>query len=263
MTAPVFTVEVDGRTFRVGFAGFGVPLAVEGGPTLSPWTFAEHLEALDRHLVIADGTADLDVDGFCADVLARDGVSGPDGERLAPLALWWVAGGEPASTVADADGWIDLGTARVRLRPWTYAERARALAAAPGGSVHITRYLSAMIAASAVAWLPADVEVGALDAAATATLLAAVTACNHPDGGIEEELAELDGGGAEAARLLRLCAILHWTPSQVWNAPAAEIARLERLIALAEPAAPPRRTSSVADHPDAIVIRFDDDGGAP
>jgi hypothetical protein len=78
----------------------------------------------------------------------------------------------------------------------------------------------------------------------------------------DEEEALLDGGPAArewAARTLRLCQALGWTPARVWATPAAEIDRLLRMLDLVQPAAPPRPPPRLADHPDATVIRIDDD----
>ena len=98
-----------------------------------------------------------------------------------------------------------------------------------------------------------------LDARATAVLLHATVALNLAG---EEEEALLEGGPAArewAARTLRLCQALGWTPARVWATPAAEIDRLLRLLDMVRPQALPARAPRLADHPDATVIRIEDD----
>lgn len=101
-----------------------------------------------------------------------------------------------------------------------------------------------------------------LDARATAVLLHATVALNLCD---DEDEALLQGGPAArecAARTLRLCQALGWTPARVWATPAIEVDRLLRLLDLVQPSATaPRPASrrSLAEHPDATLIRIDDD----
>ena len=81
----------------------------------------------------------------------------------------------------------------------------------------------------------------------------------------DEDEALLQGGPAArecAARTLRLCQALGWTPARVWATPAIEVDRLLRMLDLVQPsAAAPRPAGrrSLADHPDATLIRIDDD----
>ena len=64
-----------------------------------------------------------------------------------------------------------------------------------------------------------------------------------------------------AQKTLKLCASLGWSPSQVWEAPAAEVDRLLALIDLMEPKARKQSTklSKLAQYPDTVVIRFEED----
>jgi hypothetical protein len=64
---------------------------------------------------------------------------------------------------------------------------------------------------------------------------------------------------------LRLCRALGWTPTQVWATPAVEVDRLLRLLdrtasqRIDARRRPVSRAPSLADHPDATVIRIEDD----
>jgi hypothetical protein len=269
-------LEVDGGQYPVHFQGFHEPLHVwtrSGGRlALSPWTCGEHLRALGRHLRPEGEGLALDERAFCGEVLARCGVEPAQEEELAPLALWWAAGGGESQARPGPDGWLTLASCRIRLRPWTCGERLRAqglsLRAGPGGgrSFDAGVYLAAMVEASVDAVEPPDVRVESLDAASTVALLDAMVALNVP-GAWEEQLA---GTEEAAAMTLRLCRELGWTPSQVWATPAPEVDLLLRLLDQVQgvrrpapgrtpvpraPSGPPR----IADLPDAIVIQIEDE----
>ncbi|QRO02759.1 hypothetical protein JRI60_32255 [Archangium violaceum] len=267
-------IEVDGRCFSVHFEGPDEHVVrVDTGSgervQLRRWGFDEHLRALDRHAWADERGLRFDHEGFSRDVLRDSGVPEPLHEELAPLALWWATGGdrEPTSGVGP-DGWLRIGAIRARLRPWTFSERSRAmgqsLTARPDGSreLGLERYLRAMLAASVVAFEPAGVELSMLDGATTAALLDAVVALNTAGERDEDKkMRASDAGGQALARMtLLLCRTLGWTPSQVWEAPAAEIDRLLSILAVTEasapsPAAP--RTPGLADYPDAVVIQVE------
>ena len=179
-------------------------------------------------------------------------------------------GGPPAATTPcpapPLEGeWLDLGPAgRARLRPWTERQRFAALSAALEGDGDDTwfdpvAYLDAMVRASLLV-LDGPAPLDDVDARATAVLLHATVALNLAS---DEEEALLDGGPVArewAARTLRLCQALGWTPARVWATPAAEVDRLLRLLDLARPPAQPgARAPRLADHPDATVIHNEDD----
>lgn len=268
-------LEVDALAYPVHFQGFHAPLHVwprGGAPVaLRPWTCGEHLAALGRHLKPGAGGAVLDVEAFCAEVLAREGLGGEVARELAPLALWWAAGGGAPPVRPGPDGELVLESCRLRLRTWTYGERLRALAGsvrvADGGRrFDVGRYLGAMLDAcvTEVSSVPGGLR--ALDSASTVGLLDAVVALNSA-----EEAEEALGSAEVAAVTLRLCRALGWTPSQVWATPAPEVDRLVRLLEALRGAAPARPVaaaasrsaaplggSRLADHPDAIVIQIED-----
>ena len=268
-------IEVDAVEYPVHFEGFRQPLHVwlRGGQRVSlrPWTCGEHLAALGRHLKPEAAGVALDTAAFSSEVLAREGLAGALAEEVAPLALWWAAGGGAPATRPSPEGWLELEGCRVQLRPWTAGERLQALARCVRGeaqarSLETGRYLEAMLEASVKAVEPAGTQLRALDAASTVALLEAVVAINVPG---EEESALLDSPEV-AATTLRLCRELGWTPAQVWATPAPEVDRLLRLLDAAQGAAAPRsapavrsspspRGSSLANHPDAIVIQIEDD----
>lgn len=270
-------IEVDGVAYQVHFQGFREPLQVrlQSGRevALRPWTCGAHLEALGKHLRPGTAGIALDAPSFCGEVLADSGLSAELVPEIGPLALWWAAGGDARPPARpDPDGWLELNGERAHLRPWTHGERLRALSdsvvTGPEGraSFDVATYLDAMVRASIRAWAPAPRDPRELDAASTAALLEAVVALNVPEGRLEDDLAERLRAGAQqvAAMTLRLCRALGWTPSQVSAAPAAEIDRLLELLDAVEgggagtstPSAP---TSRIADHPDAVVIRIEND----
>lgn len=262
-------VEVEGVPYSVRFQGFAQPLEVfpPSGQkvVLPPWTLRDHLLALEQHVKQEEHGLSFDAAALARDVLGRAGVPDSSAGELVPLAAWWASGGDrPTAVEPDAaTGWVQVGSVRVRLRPWTFAERARALSAsvsrqADGSrSFRLGAYLLEMVHTSVLAMdpaLPGGLE--ALDAASAAALIDAVVAQNLPDVSCDPE----DPSVVQAT--LRICAALGWTPAQVWAAPAPEVARLLGLLDRAgsgtpqqRPAARPRR---LADEPDAIVIQVED-----
>jgi hypothetical protein len=322
---------IDGHSFAIAFEGFAQPLRtrIEGtGESLEvalpPWPCARHLEGLRRHLYLDGERLALDAASYADDMLAWAEVPEPLREPLRPLALWWALGRAPDSddrpdrgtetgpeagadagpvVAPDAEGWVTLGPGlRAQLRPWTFGERLAAQRAQledTGDDLDFdaVAYLERMLAACVQRIENTAGEamaLEALDAAATRTLLAAVTAVNHPDRQVMAPLAELPA--TMAAATLRLCAALGWPPSRVLALPAAEVDALLALLDAAEghgarglsndspgglagrlslrPAAPvsaPARHRAaamparprVADHPDAVVILFGDDEGEP
>lgn len=266
-------LNLDGTAYRLAFAGFHRPLGVTTGTrtvTLPPWTYRRHMDTLRACTAPSTSGLRLDSHILCDAVLS--GVEADDAARheLAPIALWWAAGGDAPLAQPSAEGeWLDLGSydnpARVRLRPWTEHQRLAALDAALSDGLNEdawfdpVRYLEGMVEAT-VAALDAPAGLDDLDARATALLLHATVALNVID---EEADHLLQGGEAArqcAARTLRLCQMLGWTPTKVWATPAAEVDRMLRMLDLLQPAPQTPRRRSLADHPDATVIRIDDDG---
>lgn len=266
-------LNLDGTAYRLDFAGFHRSLGVATGTlavTLPPWTYRRHMDTL--RLCTAPSASGLRLDSriLCGAVLTGLDADDDARHRLAPIALWWAAGGDAPLAQPPAEGeWLDLGSydnpVRVRLRPWTEHQRLAALDASLSGErdgdswFDPVRYLEGMVDAS-VATLDAPTGLDDLDARATALLLHATVALNVID---EEADHLLQGGEAArqcAARTLRLCQVLGWTPAKVWATPAAEVDRLLRMLDLLQPAPQTPRRRSLADHPDATVIRIDDDG---
>lgn len=229
--------------------------------------------------------------------------SGTSADALAGTDAGPDAGFDPghdAPPARDADGWIALGPAlRAQLRPWTWgerlaAQRARLEQTPEGLDFDAVAYLERMLAACVQRVENAAgeaVPLELLDAGATRTLLAAVTAMNHPDRQATAPLAELPPALATAT--LRLCAALGWPPGRVLAMPAAEVDALLALLDAAEghgpdgPGGPGGRLAGgltlqprapaparpwvtttparprIADHPDAVVILFGNDEDEP
>jgi len=270
---PATIVEVDGTVFTGRFVGFAAPLLVDGpaqvaDTTLLPWRFSDHLAALRDCVTAGGGALELDRDRFADHVMAASDVPSRVRPSLAPLALWWAAGGAALPAEPELREVIDLGSARARLRGWSERERLAALQAArkedASGGIWFDAigYLEAMVRASIAAMEP-DTALERLDSGATARLLDGVIAHNLPDPASDPIPSEGVLARTVAERALRLCRALGWTPTMVWSAPAAEIDRLLRLIDLTAPhqpaarAAPARRR--LADRPGATVFRFEDD----
>lgn len=272
---PVQRLELAGRAYELIYAGPDQALQVQAplAAALPVWRYHEQMAALAACLGQRGQGLSLDAMALAMILLDRAGVAAENQPDLMPLALWWAGG---ASGLASALQGSDLpllgGTAR--LRPWSEGERFAALSRCQadqgqGPQFQAIAYLDAMVRAS-VQWLPAAgsavSRLDDLDAASTQALLDAVVGLNvlRPE---DEVLLAADAASAlaaqSAARTLNLCRLLGWTPSQVWAAPAVEIARLEALIqrsqpAVAKPAPAARRRPSLADAPDAVVIRIDD-----
>lgn len=271
---------VAGTPCLLDFSGFHRPLGVLANDAellLAPWTYQDHLDALRACTHLSGPALRLDVTAFADRVLAPLDLPAVARPPLHPVALWWAAGGDAPLPAPPAEGdWLDLGSARARLRPWTERQRLTALDASLDadepdsadpdtadvpGTFDPVGYLDAMVRASLTV-LDGPVPLARLDARATAVLLHATVALNVLD---ETDDTLLQGGPAAreaAARTLRLCRALGWTPARVWATPATEVDRLLRLLDLIEPprptlARPGRR--GLADHPDATVIRFEDD----
>jgi hypothetical protein len=266
--------EVDGTVFMGHFQGFDHRLEIDAprpsqraaNVWFDPWRYRDHMTALKDCVFVAGEHLDLDRQRFARHVMDCGNVPEDQRDALAPLALWWAAGGEAGRTQKAKHNTVDLGTARARLRPWTERERLAALLAArvedDSGQTwfDVTGYVDTMVRIS-VAEITHAVDM--LDSRATAVLLDTAVALNIPDIALDPILGEGPAARAMAERTLGLCRALGWTPTQVWEAPAAEIDRLWHLVALAGNLAPapmpgPRR-QTLADAPDATVFRFTDD----
>lgn len=261
-------LDLSGTPCLLDFDGFHRPLGVFAGNialSLSPWTYRRHMEALRATTHAAGTDLRLDTRGLAAAVLAGADLPDDLARRLEPVALWWAAGGDDALPSLPEEGeWLDLGAAgRARLRPWSERQRFSALSAALSGDGDDTwfdpvTYLDGMVRAS-LQVLDGPQALDEVDARGTAVLLHATVALNLA-GDQEDPL--LDGGPAArewAARTLRLCQALGWTPTRVWATPAAEIDRLLRMLDVLQPPPRPTHAPRLSDHPDATVIHIEDD----
>ena len=259
-------IDIDGLVYATEFLGFDKAMnarSTAGAEVeLQPWPLSVHLDALDECVVPTARGLTLDTRALSRRVLEYSGVSGNAQTGFAPLALWWASGGE-TSPAALGGGWYDCGGVRLHLRPWTSGERFRAVARCrradgDGERFDLGAYLRAMLETSVLTVEPAR-ALDELDSGATRSLLEAVIALNVVS---PETLADSIPDTPEADRItLRLCRALGWTPSQVWATPAAEVDRLLRLLdrTAAAERTTPARAVRLADHPDATVIRIEDD----
>ncbi len=207
---PSAIVAVDGTVFTGQFHGFGHRLGIDTGDSdvwLDPWLYRDHMAALKDCAFASGGGLELDRQRFADRIMDRGQVPAHRRDAVAPLALWWAAGGEPiAAGVAGTDDTIDLGSTRARLRPWTERERLAALLAArvddESGQTWLdaTGYLDAMTRASAAGL---GTALDTLDSWATAILLDAVVALNIPDPANDPVLGSGPAARAMAERTLR------------------------------------------------------------
>lgn len=259
-------IDIDGLVYATDFQGFDKPMNARSAAgtevQLQPWPLSAHLDALDGCVVATAQGLALDKREFSRRVLVDSGVAEDPQATFAPLALWWASGGE-TSPAALGGGWYDCDGVRLQLRPWTSGERFQALSRCrrtdeSGERFALGAYLRAMLAASVVTIDP-PWPLDELDSGATHSLLEAVIALNVVS---PEASADTIPETPEADRItLRLCRALGWTPTQVWATPAVEVDRLLRLldrIAASETTAP-GRVARLAEHPDAVVIRIEDD----
>ena len=155
------SIEVDGQCFVVcvGTPGESLEVDISTGERvrLGRWSFDAHLSALDRHANIDEQGLHFNAEGFAREVLRGLEVPAAYREELAPVALWWAAaGGYEASSGVQVDGWLQAGSVRARLRPWTFSERSRALSESThpteggGKTFSLERYLRGMLQASVV-----------------------------------------------------------------------------------------------------------------
>lgn len=270
---------IDDACFAIEFAGFSEPLrarALDGSNEsieLAPWRCRDHLRELRASLRVGlDGELELDA------VAYADAVLDDRGLWARPLALWWASGVEPLTQpqAPTAVGeWITLdrlGT-RARMRGWTWGERlASEQRHVDDDGFDVVGHLESMLFGCAVEVVDGDgapVQVADLDAGCTRVLLAAIGELNHPDTEAgDDPLASLSPALAEST--LRLCGALGWTPDRVLETPARDVQRLLALLdrvdgkrrgRASRPRRTPARRPSLADHPDAVVIRFDEPGG--
>lgn len=278
------TLVIDEQTFEIEFAGFSQPLRARlrgddsSSIELRPWRCIDHLGQLRAALRLGRDGLELDAERY-ADGVMTNAAAGAGPESLRGLALWWASGRDPneqrePDLRVDGDGWVALddGTA-TKLRAWTWGERLTAgrqhLHVEPDEhddalEFDVVDYLVAMLERCVVELRGAARSWTELDAQASRRLLAALVDLNHPDAR-SDPLALLSP--TLAASTLRLCAALGWTPERVLATPAAEVQRLLVLLDRAEGsqaqprrrAVAPTRRPSVADHPDAVVIRFSDE----
>lgn len=260
------SIEIDGRAYATDFQGFDTPMnayALAGAQVrLQPWRLSVHLSALAECVIPTRQGVALNARAFSRKVLDNPLLPESLHEIFAPLALWWASGGEATPEALDG-GWNLCGSVRVLLRPWSSGERFSALSrcrldAGDGTRFNLSAYLVAMLEASVVAMEPSR-PLQSLDSSATCALLKVVIALNAPD---FQESRSVFPDLPEADRLtLRLCKVLGWTPSQVWATPAPEMDRLLAMLDRIDSAESrrPALGSGLAQHPDAVVIRIEDD----
>ena len=265
-------INVDGVDHPVRFNGFDRPMEVRApnGETLmfQPWRYRDHMAALNLCLNFGPKGLELDSEMFCGCVMRGSEIPEDYAVDLSGMALWWAGGGNQLPPVSpNADGWLDLGSTRVKLEPWSNEDRIRALADslirdASGESLDVIHYLDTMVRASVKAFNP-EMSLDDLDAGAAATLIAGVVSLNMPeepllvDGLKRDSLFTVE----QSRSTLRLCAALGWTPSKVWQTSAAEVDRLLALLDRTQsgPSSQFSRRPGLANQPDAVVIHFEED----
>ena len=255
-------IVIDDVTYNVRFEGFEVPLEItlsDGTEaSLMPWTYREHMEALRQNLLVNGKSIDIDESGFAGFVLQRSGIPEMYHEELSKLAIFWASAGNEQKNTTQNEDWFDFGNMKLKMSPWSTLEREQAISGnlesvGDGETFDVIGYLDAMIRQSIQDMEPV-VDLNELDPLVMTSLFKSVLEMNAPTPLLPENVS--------AEKTLRLCSALGWTPTQVWNAPAVETDRLLALLESMQPetvAAPPTSTSSLANHPDAVVFHFEDD----
>lgn len=273
--ADACTIVVDRRAYEVETSE-GTARARHGDLVveLPAWSGARHLAALRRHLVPGAAGLELDGEGYAAEVLALTEAPVERWSELVPLALWWATRPEldPAPAPHGDDVALHRG-AQARLRECAWQQR---LAAARGGlvrsdegaAVDPVRVLEQLLA-SAVERVEAPprggIAIEALDGSSLVRLSSLVLdrSCREAP---FDELMGLDDAPEPARGLLELCRVLGRTPSQVLQMPATEVDLVRELLRRIEGEKLPRRPvpsrphAPLHDAPDAVVIRFGDEG---
>lgn len=264
------TVAIDGTEFSVGFEGFHAPMDVQVSygqeVRFRPWTCRNHLLALKRRLSVTSSSVHIDEQGMAMDVMKEMGLKEQYTEELAPIALWWAAGGgEYAEPHISPEGWLALDNRMVQLRAWTFEERQQALTGNLMTELdgrtrfNLAGYLVAMLNRSVISVDPTDLDIWNLDSAATAILLDAAVSINVPGAllGHDSENSSTAVTMQSARDTLEICRYLGWTPCQVSSMPAPEIDKILDLLHLAEADHPASQTKwdGLAANPDAIVIQ--------
>jgi hypothetical protein len=269
-------VVIDGRPYAVSPTQVGGALRARVGNEdvmLPLWSWAEHREALGRHLRVRDRQVELDDEGYAREVLDRAGIDPSLRSTLVPLALWWASGcGSIRSARTQippnlAGAWVDLaGGFRARVRGWTWRERLSALRECVVTEGEIQRVDPLRIIEQLLATTVLAVEhhvsgrvedLGSLDVVVVHQLLEVLLEMSMP--GQTTSNGTLPDDPGVARRVLHLCRRLGWTPSQVLATPAAEIDALIGLLELAETGAsgPSRTRGRIHGHPDAVVLMFE------
>lgn len=268
-------IEIDDQVYPVQFQGFAVPMQAQAADktivTFLPWTYREHLLALEESLTIDSSQTLLDAEHFSLIVMKRSRIPESYFQEFKPLALWWASGMNDLFTPEEVNdnSEIDLGPVKVTLSPWTRAEQLSGLNTSLKRnekeiSIEVIQYLDAMVH-STIKSFSSDFDLQELDSQGISQLLPAVVAINQSCTHLPETLVNNDSdvSSRQVNDTLKICSRLGWTPSQVWNTPAREIDHLLRLIDLQshpDSYKPNRQPSGskLAAFPDAEVIHFED-----
>lgn len=269
----VCTVVVDRQTYEVETSQ-GSVRARHGDLelTLPPWSGAQHLDALRRHLIPGPAGLELDGEGYAAEILARTDAPSTRWSELVPLALWWATRPELEDVLVGEQAELHDGT-RVRLRDCTWQERIAAarhglLQSDEGAAIDPVRVIEHLLEQSVDGVEAVDgrsVPLGAVEGSSLVRLSSLVLDRNNREAPFTD-LMELEDAPTQARELLELCRVLGRTPMQVFGLPAAEVDLVRELMRRAGGSTPQRvRTTSrphapLHEAPDAIVLEFGSGG---
>lgn len=263
---------LGGVVWRMVYQGAGKELNVLSPvPVKLPvWRYKQHRKALQYSLQATANGVQLDTQRLVRFVLGQT-LTSEQLRQLTPLILWWISGGD-GLTIEQQGKRLIMDTLTITLQPWSEQQRVAALQAclvrdplAPSADSRLDpiSYLYAMVKATAYKLSAQTLD--ELDAAQTQALCQAVTQLNMPAINEATKPMEANIPPVLAARTLRLCKALGWTPEKVWSTPAVEIDRLLALLDKTErkPVVttpfPSNRKKRLADAPDAIVIHIEND----
>ncbi|MCP3923918.1 MAG: hypothetical protein GY714_15175 [Desulfobacterales bacterium] len=267
------TIVVDDISYSVRFKGFHNVMEVykSNGDIINflPVNYHDQMNALRLSLLTTTKGLELSYKKFCKQILS---ICNPGSEEypyieheLYGLALWWVSCGDGEVKEKDLNGWLDIGTISVRLKPWKNVERIFALSNnltndESGDSFDVVGYLDAMIRASVEEINPA-IDLNELDTISASKLIDAVSNLNISEDSFQNEISDRETANGYVRTTLKICSFLGWTPSQVDKIPAPEADRLLELIDFVGPSQNNKetRSSALTDHPDTHLFKFEDD----
>lgn len=293
-------LRIGSITYHADFKGFDQDLIfsikdnMECRYRFRPWTLKEYFRTIAGTITGSGGAIALDSVKLASNILeysGMDDLSDEEKEDMVPLALWWSCGGiDPVDIPQEESGWYLFGDLKVRLRPWSYADRESAfdnyiIRSGENSGFDYAGFMQSMLRYSVQAVEPGeeridkriDKRIEELDSYYTRALINKIIEINFSGNEFSGMLENIKKKGSSQfiAKVLKICEVLGWTPGKVLNTPAAEIDKVLMLMeaagssTISENIFPgnfsqfsqkrkSRNMSSLAGHPDAVIIEIED-----